>query len=215
MCSGPVSAGHKGTLDDLLGKMSLHDHPTANTDTAPVGTGEAALKIVDFVPSAMVAEEEVALGGGVTLKLQSKLKLEKVSPALWIPANARIMRVLMKRPDFELDNYLNYTEMIGKLATRYTWQSVLMFDTEYRQCQAARKSTWGDQAPHLSTVILRDRPLQTTPLRRQASGSGQRQRPTGPSGRGVPSVQQGLLLLWFAMCFRPRVFFMRKGPPLP
>ena len=120
MCSGPVSAGHKGTLDDLLGKMSLHDHPTANTDTAPVGTGEAALKIVDFVPSAMVAEEEVALGGGVTLKLQSKLKLEKVSPALWIPANATIMRVLMKRPDFDLDNYLNYIEMIGELAMRYT-----------------------------------------------------------------------------------------------
>ena len=58
LCSGPVSAGHKGTLNVLLGKMNLHDHPNANTDTAPVGTGEAALKIVDFVPSAMVAEED-------------------------------------------------------------------------------------------------------------------------------------------------------------
>ena len=58
LCSGPVSAGHKGTLDDLLGKMNLHDNPNANTDTAPVGTGEAALKIVDFLPSAMVAEED-------------------------------------------------------------------------------------------------------------------------------------------------------------
>ena len=48
------------------------------------------LKIVDFVPSAIVAEEEVALGVGVTMKLQSKLKL-KVSPALWILANAGIM----------------------------------------------------------------------------------------------------------------------------
>ena len=53
-----MSAGHKDTLDDLLGKMNLHDNPNANTDTAPVGTGEAALKIVDFLPSAMVAEED-------------------------------------------------------------------------------------------------------------------------------------------------------------
>ena len=120
MCSGLVSTGHKGTLDDLLAKMSLHDHSTANTDTAPVGTGEAALTIVDFVPSAMVAEEEVVPGGGVTLKLQNKPKLEKVSLALWILANATIMRVLMKRPDFDLDNYLNYIEMIGELAMRYT-----------------------------------------------------------------------------------------------
>ena len=109
-----MSAGHKGTLDDLLDKMNLHGHPIADTDTAPFGTGEAALKTEDFVPSAMAAEEEVAPGGGFTLKLQSKLKLEKVSPALFILDNARIMRVIMKRPDFELDNYLNYTELIGE-----------------------------------------------------------------------------------------------------
>ena len=48
----------------------------------------------------MVAEEEVALGGRVTVKLQSKLKFGKVSPALWILANSGIMRVLMKRSVF-------------------------------------------------------------------------------------------------------------------
>ena len=66
-----------GTLDDPLGKMNLHDYPNANKDTAPVATGEAALEIVDFVPSAMVSEEEVALGEGINLKLQIKLNLEK------------------------------------------------------------------------------------------------------------------------------------------
>ena len=45
--------------------MNLHDHPSANTDTALVATDEAALRIVDFVPSAMVAEEEVAWGEGL------------------------------------------------------------------------------------------------------------------------------------------------------
>ena len=61
------------------------------------------------------------------MRLQRKLKLEKVSPA-----NTRIMRVLMKRPDFELDNYLNND-------TEMTRQSVLMFDVEYRQRHAAHK----------------------------------------------------------------------------
>ena len=56
--------------------------------------------VVDVVSSAMVADEEVALGGRVTVKLQSKLKFEKVSPALWILANSGIIRVLMKRPVF-------------------------------------------------------------------------------------------------------------------
>ena len=64
-----MSAGHKGTLDDLLDKMNLHGHPVTYTDTAPVGTGEAALKTEDFVPSAMAAEEEVAPGGRVYLEI--------------------------------------------------------------------------------------------------------------------------------------------------
>ena len=64
--------------------------------------------------------------------------------------------------------------MICKLAMRYTRQSVLMFDVEYRQCQAAHKFAWGDQAPHLAVngLILCDCPLQTTPLWKQASSSG-------------------------------------------
>lgn len=91
----------------------------------------------------------------------------------------------MKRPDFDLDKYVNYIKMIGKLATHYTWQSVLMIDAEYWQQQAAHKSVWGDQTQHLSMVILCDRPIHTTPLRRQASGSGQCQQLMGPSSKEV------------------------------
>ena len=47
MCSGPVSAGHKGTLDECLG---LQDHPNANVGTTPFSTSEAAFKTVGFVP---------------------------------------------------------------------------------------------------------------------------------------------------------------------
>ena len=37
--------------------------------------GEPPLKIVDFLSPTLLAEEEVALGGGVTLKINSKPKL--------------------------------------------------------------------------------------------------------------------------------------------
>ena len=40
--------------------------------------GEPPLKIVDFLSPTMLAEEEVALGGGVTLKINSKPKLDSV-----------------------------------------------------------------------------------------------------------------------------------------
>ena len=53
--------------------------------------------------------------------------------------------------------------MIGELACRFTWTSVLLFDEEYRQRQAAVGFPWGTEAPHLSTVLLRDRQQGTEP----------------------------------------------------
>ena len=119
--------------------------------------GEPPLKIVDFLSPTLLAEEEVALGSRVTLKINSKSKLEKVSPAMWVVANTRIVKALMARLDFSVEQYLTYTEMIGELACRFTWTSVLLFDEEYRQPQAAVGFPWGTEASHLSTVLLRDR----------------------------------------------------------
>ena len=85
--------------------------------------------------SSLFAEEEVALGGEVTLKLNPNPKLDKVSPAMWITANSRIMGQMLYESgkNFDVRAYLQYTEMVGELAARYTWQSVLLFDEEYRQ----------------------------------------------------------------------------------
>ena len=92
-------------------------------------------QIVDFVSSSLFAEVEVALGGGVTLKLNPYPKLDQVSPAMWITANSRIMGQMLNESgkNFYVRAYLQYTEMVGELAARYTWQSVLLFDEEYRQ----------------------------------------------------------------------------------
>lgn len=142
------------TLSQLLGLDTI---PLSG---APVkSAGGPCLHIVDFVSSSALVEEEVVLGGGVTLKLNTKPKLEKISPAMWITANSRILRQLKDTvPGFSVDSYARYTEMVGELAVRYTWQSVLLFDEEYRQRQATLGFDWGTAAPHLSTVVLRDKP---------------------------------------------------------
>ena len=76
---------------------------------------------------------------------------------MWVVANTRIMKAMMARPDFCAEQYLTYTEIIGELACRFTWTSVLLVDEEYRQRQAVVGFPWGTEAPHLSTVLLRDR----------------------------------------------------------
>ena len=118
--SGNVRAAGVDTLDGLLATLSLGGHhvPAAATTLAPK-RGEA-LRIVDYISAAMVAEEEVSLGGGISIKLNSRPKLEKVSPAAWIVANARILTALRSRdPDFDVAAYTKYTEMVGSLAADF------------------------------------------------------------------------------------------------
>ena len=89
-----------------------------------------------------------------------KLKLESISPAQWISANSRIMAELLRQGKLQhhqIPMYLSYTAKIGDLALRYTWQSVLLYDNEYRHLQAKLQFDWGRDAPHLATTRLRDR----------------------------------------------------------
>ena len=63
---------------------------------------------------------------------------------MWITANCRILARLMEdmKSEFDVKSYLQYTEMVGEPAVRLTWQSVLMFDDEYRQRQAKVGFPW-------------------------------------------------------------------------
>ena len=137
------------------------------------------LKLAMVKQNIDLKEEEWTLGGGVTLKLNSKPKLDKISPGLWIAANARIMEKFIDEDvDFDAASYLRYTQMIGELAVRFTWASVVIFDDEYRQRQARTGFDLGTEALHLSTVLLRERPTaataekkKTVPQKGRASGT--------------------------------------------
>ena len=121
------------------------------------------LNIVDFVPTDSVNEyhEQVMSsqnGNEVVLKSgPRKPKLETVTPMQWTAANARIMAKLLQEgklgPD-QVSYYLAYTVKIAGLAQRYLWQSVLVYDREYRWAQCVYKFPWGSDVPHLITAHL-------------------------------------------------------------
>ena len=165
-----------GVLETLLSRLQLEGGSQAARNT---NKGEGYLRIVDFLPAGVItSEEEVALGAGLTLKMSSKPKLEKVSPSAWIVANSRILARLSQDSSFDIQAYLRYSEMIGELGCRFTWQSVILYDDEYRQRQWVEGFAWGTSAPHLSTIILRERtgqqPVPARGGRRDTYPTGQR-----------------------------------------
>ena len=119
------------------------------------------VKIIDFISGAASNVQEVNIWDGVSIKLkQGKYKLENVTPSQWIVANGRIMGKMIQEGTLsgrEILDYWAYMVKFGELACRYSWATSLIYDDEYRQRQAQFKFRWGAEAPHLSTICLRER----------------------------------------------------------
>ena len=122
--------------------------------------------ICDFIPrAATIIEEEVDMGNGVFIKWKSgaKPKLETITPAQWIVANARILGELIRDCDPAVDvvtltlDYLSYTAKIGEYGTIFTWASVVLLDDEYRRHQSQFQFRWVSDSPHVSHIMLRER----------------------------------------------------------
>ena len=106
-----------------------------------------------------------------------------------------------------LDDYLAYTVKIGELATRFTWALVLLYDDDYRRRQAEMDFCWGSDAPHLSMVILKERPSSQKPGGGRPDYARQHQKPSFTSGRsrcwkGMP--------VWYRMQIPSCVFQLWK-----
>lgn len=149
--------------------------------------GEKAHIIVDFLP-ATENVEEVALipGTSLYLKTGTKTKLREVSPAQWMSANARIMARLLDEGRLNgtgIKDYLSYTAKVGELACRFTWTSVLVYDNEYRQQQAAASFRWGSDSQHLSTTLLKEKPV--TVATKTSRHTDNRDKKKGPGGKDI------------------------------
>ena len=99
------------------------------------------LDIVDFVPR-RTEETLLSSWSGIELSLKMGPKrpnLENVTMMEWTAANAKIMVKLLLEGKLSSPNsaqYLAYTVKIASLAQRYMWQSIILYDREYRRAPA-------------------------------------------------------------------------------
>lgn len=117
--------------------------------------------IVDYLPPSVRKSEpsdEHELTPSVMMSVGRRVKLDSVSPAQWMAANACILAELLRESPsvaYQLSlDYMSHTTKIGELACRYTWRSVLAYDDEYRARQFKDKFRWGSVCFHLQTVLL-------------------------------------------------------------
>ena len=118
--------------------------------------------IVNFVPMSTFDQNEHVLASQndaeVIIKSGARRpKLDSVSPLQWTAANSRILAKLLiegKIGHQNIAQYLAYTVKIATLAQRYLWQSILVYDREYRRLQASYNFPWASDVQHLMTVHL-------------------------------------------------------------
>ena len=143
--------------------------------------------ITEYIPGFLVEKVRVAIPGSegkVILETGPKRPaLHKVTLGQWNCANARILDTLILEGAININSipdYLAYTQKINRLHERFEWETVLLYDREYRQLQATVGMRWGVDVRHLSDVHLREKvytPSQGQTRRdRQAKATGGRQR---------------------------------------
>ena len=164
------------------------DRPTGKPDY---------LSIVDHLPGSAGSYMEAKVAGGVEgqpelfMRTGYQKKLSKVSPNEWNCANVMIMDKLIRKGalgDRGVREYLNYTFIINELASRYSWESVLKYDDEYRQLQATRCFPWGEQVDHFSKVFLREKePPRQPPPSDPKGGTASKSGKSATQSRGIQS----------------------------
>ncbi|CAG2242009.1 unnamed protein product [Mytilus edulis] len=126
---------------------------------------------------------------------RQKENLDKLSLEEWCYANIRILQELLKRNTvLNVNTYPNYTADIFRLASKYVWYSVLLYDKEYRDMQAEEKFTWGTYRQDLrdfQLVSKRENPTTramndaTRPHGKQSANNDHRRDPFLPDSRKI------------------------------
>ena len=120
--------------------------------------------VTDFVPGFLVEKERLTLPGSdgkVIFETGPKRPaLHKITLAQWNCANARIQDTVILEGSLNINSisdYLAYTQKVNRMQERFEWETVLLFDREYRQLQASVGMRWGVDVRHLSDIHLREK----------------------------------------------------------
>lgn len=74
----------------------------------------------------------------------------------WVAANCRLMNNLLQTgalPRQDVEFYLAHTVNVMEYAERYSWESVLDFDYQYRELQAEHSFPWGTYPPYMEAKM--------------------------------------------------------------
>ena len=111
-------------------------------------------------------EHEIGSTGGAQVIVRAYKKKapqpQTISLSQWIGARVKILNTLLVQHSMEMwaiQDYLAY--MISELIEDHTWQSVILYDNEYRKLQHRHQFRWGSDSQHLHTRFLKKR--QATP----------------------------------------------------
>ena len=124
-------------------------------------------------------EQQVVVKSG-----PKKPKLENLTLSQWSIANLAILYKLTSEGKLvgpALMDYLSYTTKIYQLVQKYSLNSVLLYDREYRQLQANIGFRWGIDVQHLHMLHLQSRDKQVK------TGFQSQNQKKGPSGQSVRS----------------------------
>jgi hypothetical protein len=208
----PVPGGGGALLDTLLrelplpasilGPPTITNGPAVRPDldltlhlsSASLQPGNA-LHIIDFVNIAGSCEVNVEhvlsdVGGGSSFLLNSgpkKLRLENLSCWQWSLGSRRIQDHLERTGKLLGDEarrqYSSYCCRVLEMNARFDWQSILLYDRDYRVYQAAYGFPWGTNISHLNMMFLREKNRFTQAPSQNRPGSRQQQ-PKAPGGGG-------------------------------
>ena len=163
-----LTAAAINSLRQLFSSTKASNTNTSSGEQIVTSCRVKCLDICDFLRHEPV-RERIVLGDGDEQVLirsgGSKPRLDQTSPLQWMGASIRILHELVARGDLSTDgitSYLSYMEKISDLASKYTWQSLLVYDREYRRWQAQTNCVWGADNIHLFEVYLDARPRQAS-----------------------------------------------------
>ncbi|OWF37875.1 hypothetical protein KP79_PYT05561 [Mizuhopecten yessoensis] len=123
------------------------------------------------------------MGDYVEFRIGKQKALDKVTIEQWGYANIRIMNKLFQ--DGTLSNsvdYFNYSATIFRLASKYVWLSVLLYDRKFRELQVTEGFQWGthhQDLMDLNLILKADSPTNKTIQEAKSYASGSFQHKIG------------------------------------
>lgn len=147
-------------------RVDLNPHVYLGKPNA--GKEEKPLLIPDFVDvysgSNAPEEQEIGSSGGAQVIVRAFKKktpaLDTITLSQWMGASVKILNVLLERQNMNvraIQDYLAYIVKVSELIEEHTWQSVILYDNEYRKLQHRHGFRWGSDSQHLHTRFLKKR----------------------------------------------------------